>query len=125
MPIYSGPIHIGAGGRLEDQNGNIIDLTQLLGAALSAYTQTYSTANRTVAAPTSAVLTYPGSGNLFDAVAADLLINVRTDSTANAVADIVVNLKSIADALNQLIADDLDNRQAINSIIDDLQALDG
>ena len=53
---------------------------------------------------TAAAHTYPGSGNMFDAVAADLLINVRTDSLANAVADIVTNLKSIADNLNQVIA---------------------
>lgn len=89
----------------------------------SAFTQTYSTADRTVANITSTAHTYPGSGNMFDAAAADLLINIRTDSTANAVADTVVNIKSLADNLNQCIADVTDAKQAINSIIDDLQAL--
>lgn len=90
--------------------------------ASSTYVQTYSTPDRTVAAPTAGAHTYPASGNMFDAVAADLLINVRTDSIANAVADIVVNLKSIAANLNQDIADDLDNRKSITAVIDDLQA---
>ena len=89
----------------------------------SAYTQTYSTADKTMANLTSTAHTYPGSGNLFDAAAADLLINIRTDSTANAVADTVVNVKSLADNLNQAIADITDVKQAVNSLIDDLQAL--
>lgn len=91
-------------------------------APASAYTQTYATEDRTVAAPTATAHTYPASGNLFDAVAADLLINIRTDSVANAVADIVVIVKSLADNLNQVIADDLDNRKSITAIINDLQA---
>lgn len=109
----------------------------------SAYTQTYSTAvktvpNATYAAPsvTAAAHTYPGSGNLFDAVAADLLINVRDDTTANAVADVVINEKSLADNLNQAIvdtaatntqlaalaADVLELKKVITAVIDDLQA---
>lgn len=89
----------------------------------SAYTQTYATADKTHANPTATAHTYPASGNLFDAVAADLLINVRTDTVANAVADIVINEKSIADNLNQAIADIADLKQLVNSVIDDLQAL--
>lgn len=92
-------------------------------AQRSAYTQTFSTADKTHANPTAAAHTYPASGNLFDAVAADLLINIRDDSTANAVADAVVNIKSLADNLNQLIADVADAKALINSVIDDLQAL--
>jgi len=92
-------------------------------AQRSAYTQTYSTADRTHADLTSADFTYPASGNMFDAVAADLLINVRTDSAANVAADCVTNLKSIAANNNQLRADLIDLKQLVNSIIDDLQAL--
>ena len=109
-------------GGLVDPDGTPVSLATIIThVAGGTYTQTYSTANRTVAAPTAAVHTFPASGNLFDAVAASLLINVRTDTVANAVADIVVNLKSLADTINKLIADDLDNRQTITAIIDDLQ----
>lgn len=72
--------------------------------------QMYDSTNVMVAAypshfnASAAAHTFPASGNMFDAVAADLLINVRTDSVANAVADIVVNLKSIAANLNQVVA---------------------
>lgn len=118
--------------------------TLVAGAPTSAWTQTYSTAAKTVpnatyAAPTvtAGAHTYPASGNLFDAVPADLLINVRTDSTANAVADVVVNEKSIAANLNQAIVDAADTntqlaalaadvlalKKAITAIIDDGQTL--
>ena len=89
----------------------------------SALTQTFSTADATHANRTATAHTYPGSGNLFDAVAADLLINIRTDSTANAVADTVVNIKSLADNLNQNIADLADTAAFVNSIADKLQDL--
>jgi hypothetical protein len=88
----------------------------------TAYTQTYSTATKTHSNPTATAHTYPGSGNLFDATPADLLINVRTDSTANAVADMVINVKSLADNLNQTIVDVANVKQVVNSLIDDLQA---
>jgi hypothetical protein len=86
------------------------------------FVQTYATASLTHANPTATAHTYPGSGNMFDAVAADLLINVRTDSVANAVADIVINEKSLADNLNQNIADVANVKQVVNSLIDALQA---
>lgn len=89
----------------------------------TAYTQTFATADKTHASRTAVAHTYPGSGNMFDAVAADLLINVRTDSTANAVADIVVNEKSLADNLNQTIVDLADTAGVVNALVDDLQAL--
>lgn len=102
----------------------------IAGAPTSAYTLTYSTAARTVpdatyAAPavTAAAHTYPVSGNMFDATAADLLINVRTDSTANAVADIVVNEKSLADNLNQAIADAAAAKTALVALAADVLAL--
>jgi len=99
-------------------------------APSSAYTQTYTTAARTVPnatyadpAVTAGAHTFPGSGNLFDAVAADLLINVRTDSTANAVADIVVNEKSLAVNMNQAIADDATAKTALVALAADVLAL--
>ena len=104
--------------------------TLVAGAPTSAYTQTYSTAAKTVpdatyAAPTvtAEAHTYPASGNLFDAVAADLLINVRTDSVANAVADVVVNEKSIAANLNQLVTDNADQNTQLAALAADVLAL--
>lgn len=113
-----------SGGELMTEQGQRVTLSALgdLGAQ-AAYTQTYSTATRTVAAPTAAAHTFPASGNLFDAVAADLLINVRDDTVANAVADIVVDLKSLAANLNQAIADIANNKQVLNALIDDHQAV--
>ena len=87
-----------------------------------AITQTYATASATHANHTFTAHTYPASGNMFDATAADLLINVRTDSVANAVADVVVNEKSIAANLNQLGADVTNVKQVLNKVIDALQA---
>ena len=91
-------------------------------ARASAYTQTFSTADKTHSNATATAHTYPGSGNMFDATPADLLINVRTDSVANAVADVVINEKSLADNLNQTIVDVADVKALVNSVIDDLQA---
>lgn len=87
-----------------------------------AITQTYATAGATHSNLTATAHTYPASGNMFDATAADLLINVRTDSTANAVADVVVNEKSIAANLNQVIADVTNVKDVLNKVIDALQA---
>jgi hypothetical protein len=91
------------------------------GGTGATITQTYATADATVPALTSTVHTYPGSGNLFDATPADLLINVRTDSVANAVADTVVNVKSLAANLNEVIADLLATKKNLNAVIDELQ----
>lgn len=112
-----------SGGELVTDEGERVPITALANlAAGAAITQTYSTAARTHAALTATAHTYPASGNLFDAVAADLLINIRTDSTANAVADTVINIKSLADNLNQAIADVANVKQVLNAVIDDLQA---
>lgn len=85
----------------------------------SAYTQTYSTANKTVAAPTAATLTDNTAGT------ANTTLQALADGTtyANDVAAIRNNFADLAAQVNALIADDLDNRQTITAIIDDLQAL--
>lgn len=87
-----------------------------------AITQTYATSSGTHANSTFTAHTYPASGNLFDAVAADLLINVRVDSLANLGADAVVNIKSIAANVNQLGDDVVNLKQVVNKVIDALQA---
>lgn len=72
----------------------------------TAYTQTYSTGNKTVAAPTCATMG--------DLVATQ---NSGWGSSTEAGFD------KITTAVDELIADNLDLRQAVTSIIDDLQAL--
>ena len=77
----------------------------------SAYTQTYSTGNKTVANPTAATLTDNSGGSASQTLAA-----ISDSATKNAIA-------SLADEVNKLVADNLDLRQAVTSIIDDLQEL--
>ena len=71
----------------------------------SAYTQTYSTANKTVENPTGVTM-----GDL-----------VATSGGWGASSE--VNFDKITTAVDQLIADNLDLRQVITSMIDDLQIL--
>lgn len=79
----------------------------------SAYTQTYSTANKTVAAPTATTLTVAdGAGT-----------NDGTIGAITADASVIAAVQELAAAVNALIADDLDNRQTVTALIDDLQAL--
>ncbi|KKL86545.1 hypothetical protein LCGC14_1943700, partial [marine sediment metagenome] len=70
-----------------------------------AYTQTYSTGNKTVANATCASM-----GDL-----------VATSGGWGASSEI--NFDKVTTAVDQIIADNLDLRQAVTSIIDDLQAL--
>lgn len=78
----------------------------------SAYTQTYSTADKTHAAPTAATLTMAdGAGT-----------NDNTIGAVTADASVIAALQEIVDEVNKLIADVADVKQLANSIIDDLQA---
>jgi hypothetical protein len=70
-----------------------------------AYTQTYSTADRTIAAPTAEA---PG----------DL---VATEGGWGASSE--ANFDKIHDTLDKLVADNLDLRQAVTALIDDLQEI--
>lgn len=76
-----------------------------------AYTQTYLTANKTIAAPT-AVTT--GLAALSAATGGE-------DPTEAEFNLAVAQINYLITAVTALIADDLDNRQAINALIDDLQ----
>lgn len=78
-----------------------------------AYTQTYSTANKTHAAPTAATLTVAdGAGT-----------NDNTIGEITADASVIAAVQEIADEINKLVADVADVKQLANSIIDDLQTL--
>lgn len=88
-------------------------------AAQSAYTQTYSTADKTVANLTSAALTDNTAGT------ANTTLEALADGTTYAtdVAAIRNNFADLAASCNALRADLIDVKQAVNAIIDDLQAL--
>lgn len=85
----------------------------------SAYTQTYSTADKTHANLTSATLTDSSAGTPATTITA------LSDGTtyANDVASLRNNLASLAAQNNALRVDLVDAKGVINSIIDDLQAL--
>lgn len=79
----------------------------------SAYTQTYSTADKTHAAPTAATLTVSdGAGT-----------NDNTIGAITADASVIAAVQEIADEINKLVADVADVKQLVNSVIDDLQAV--
>ena len=97
----------------------------------SAYTQTYSTADKTHAARTASTLT-DNSGGTADTTIA-LIPPVSTPAMPGSEADIAeVNamasairdaIADLAAQVNNLITDQQDTAQALNSVIDDLQAL--
>lgn len=78
-----------------------------------AYTQTYSTANKTIAAPTAVVT---GLASLSAITGGES----PTEAEHNLA---VAQINYLITAVTALIADDLDNRQTANALIDDLQAL--
>jgi hypothetical protein len=92
---------INAGGSLE------------LSAALApAITQTYSTADSTVATPTAAALTVvDGAGTNNGSIAA------ITDNAST-----IAAVQELADQINKLVADELNTRKVLNKVIDALQA---
>ncbi len=86
----------------------------------AAYTQTYATADRTIAARTSAAITNNTGGTVSTTFAA------ITAGAAYAQADMTAvknALASIADQFNKLRNDHLDTTQGLNSVIDDGQTL--
>jgi hypothetical protein len=86
----------------------------------SAYTQTYSTADKTVAAQTAAALTNNTGGTVSTTLAAITAGAIYTQADMLAVKNA---LASLADQFNKLRNDHLDTTNAVNAIIDDLQAL--
>lgn len=82
-----------------------------------AYTQTYSTADRTVGNPTAATLTDNSAGT------ADATLEALVSGTVYAtdVAAIRNNFADLAAMVNKLTADTLSTKKNATSIIDDLQ----
>lgn len=85
----------------------------------SAYTQTYSTADKTHSNPTAVALTDNSAGT------ANTTIQALADGTtyANDVAAIRNNFADLAASDNAIIVDLADLKALVNSVIDDLQAL--
>jgi hypothetical protein len=97
----------------------------------TAYTQTYATADKTHANPTSAVLT-DNTGGAADTTLTTLSTLTDSPATADALRDELVtlwlpeienNFADLAAQVNALRVDLLDLKQLANSIIDDGQAL--
>lgn len=88
--------------------GNVIAFA----SAPSTYTQTFSTADRTVANATAATLTVTDGAGTNDGTIGAITDNASTISA----------VQELADQINKLVADNADLRQAITAIIDDLQA---
>lgn len=81
----------------------------------TTFTQTDSTADATIAAPTATTLTHSAVGGTADGTLVDC-----TGTYSEAAVE--ENFKECATSINLLIADVRDNKSAINSIIDALQA---
>jgi len=100
--------------------GNIGFYNTTPAARPAAYTQTYATADRTIAARTAAAITNNTGGTVSTTFAA------ITAGAAYAQADMTAvknALASIADQFNKLRNDHLDTTQGLNSVIDDGQTL--
>lgn len=82
-------------------------------AQASAYTQTYATADRTHANATAAALTVADGAGTNDGTIGAITDNATT----------IAAVQELADQINKLVADQLDLKQLVNSVIDDLQAL--
>lgn len=86
----------------------------------SAYTQTFATADKTMAARTAAALTNNTGGTVSTTLAAITAGAAYTQADMLAVKNA---LASLADQVNKQRTDDLDTANVVNSLIDDLQAL--
>ena len=82
----------------------------------TAYTQTYSTADKTHASPTATALVHTAVGG----TANGTLVDCTSSYSEAAVEE---NFKECATTINLLIDDIADLKQLVNSVIDDLQAL--
>jgi len=84
-----------------------------LGVVRSAYTQTFSTADKTHATRTATALTVTdGAGT-----------NDRTIGAITADASVIAAVQELAAAVNALIVDLADTAGVVNALVDDLQAL--
>lgn len=85
----------------------------------SAYTQTYSTTDKTHSNPTATALVLTAMGGTADGT----LVDVGNTMSGDVSAAIEENFKECGTAINALIVDLADVKALVNSVIDDLQAL--
>jgi hypothetical protein len=90
-------------------------------ARASAYTQTYSTADKTHAARTAAALTVTDGAGTNDGTIGAIGAGA-VDTAAALQADVIAAIQELADQIGKLAADQADTAQFVNSIADDLQA---
>jgi|TARA_R100001530_G_scaffold71254_1_gene50444 hypothetical protein len=102
-------VGLGATIQTAELDDDSVTAPKIAGAPANTYTQTYSTADRTIANPTAAA---PG----------DL---VASSSGSGAVwgASSEANFDKIGTAVDALVADNLDLRKAVTALIDDLQTI--
>jgi len=79
----------------------------------TTYTQTFSTADKTISDPTASALT------VVDGVGT----NNQSIAAITADASVIAAVQELAAAINALIVDGADTKAAVNALIDDLQAL--
>lgn len=122
-------LHLGAGTVVGttvalsvDSSGNLSFFGGTPVAQRSAYTQTYATADKTHAAPTAAALTVTDGAGTNDGTIGAIGAGA-VDTAAALQADVIAAVQELADQINKLVADQLDTKQLVNSVIDDLQAL--
>lgn len=105
---HDGDTVVPSGASLTVESGGSIGV-----ASPNAYTQTYSTADRTHANLTSAALTVAdGAGT-----------NDGTIAAITADASVIAAVQELADQINKLVADVTDVKQIVNAVIDDLQTV--
>lgn len=126
-------IHLSDNGELVDEDGDAITLGALVAGPANTYTQTYSTANRTVAAPTAATpaLTAANPAALTAAALTDnsagtanTTVEALADGTtyANDVAAIRNNFADLAAMVNKLTVDLTATRAEVVKLVTDLTA---
>lgn len=90
---------------------------------ISAYTQTFTTADRTVPDATAAALTDSSGGVASQTLTAIAGTSAGTAGTTNEPCETATKnaIASLADEINKLIIDVADIRQSVTALIDDLQ----
>lgn len=123
------------------RNFAYLSLEEIFGGTLPTYTQTFSTASRTVANLTSAVLTDNGGGTAANGTIAEIAnvstgigtitdvnqveaaVNSEVDSVLNGTIQLISDaVKELSDQVNKLVADVTADKKVITNLIDDLQS---
>jgi|TARA_Y100000034_G_scaffold115229_1_gene152179 hypothetical protein len=113
-------VGLGATIQTAELDNDSVTAPKIAGAPANTYTQTYSTADRTVANATTAALTL---SNMTDGSANNTLENIGSTSGGDVSGAIEKNFDKVGDEVNSLITDVDDIRQTVSALIDDLQTI--